>query len=94
MGRNWLISSSRTLLALGQKDCFVYNSGQNFKNKKKINIREYCELQKKKKIEKVRSESKLNSCIYLKSNECILNFIELCVYWLFMLVGNVLILYN
>lgn len=69
-----------------------YNSGLNLKKKKRINIQEYSELHKKKKIKKARSESILNSCIYLTSNRCILNFIKLCVYWLFLLVENALTL--
>lgn len=50
MGKNWLISSPRTFLALGQKQHFVHNSGLDLNKKKKINIQEYSELQKWKKI--------------------------------------------
>lgn len=59
MGKNWLICSLRTSLALGQKQYFVHNSGLDLNKRKKINIQEYSELQKWKKIEKVRSESTL-----------------------------------
>lgn len=62
MGKDWLISSPRTFLALGQKECFLYNSGLDFK--KKINIQEYSEAQKGKEIEKASSESVLK-CLYL-----------------------------
>lgn len=59
MGKNWLISSPRTFSALGQKECFIYNSGLDFKKKKKINIQEHSELQKGKETEKASSESVL-----------------------------------
>lgn len=57
MGKNWLISSPRTFLALGPKQYFVYKSRLDFKKKKKINIPEYSEIQKWKKIEKANLES-------------------------------------
>lgn len=85
-----MISSPETFLASGQKQCFAHNSGLDLEKKKKI-FQECSEVQKWKKTEKQGLKAHLNSHVYLKSNDCVLSCIELsCVYWLFILTGNVL----